>query len=118
MRMLVDGGADEVGGVFHCFAEDGPFAAKLEGINFYVSFPGIVTFKKATNVHEAVAAIPLERMLIETDGPFLAPEPHRGKRCESAFVPLTAQRIAEIKGVTIDEVARITTANCGTLFGI
>jgi TatD DNase family protein len=105
-----------VGGVFHCFSEDAAFARKLREIGFYVSFPGQITFKKADAVRAVCKEIPLEQILVETDGPFLAPEPHRGKRCEPAFVVDTARMIASVKGLSLEEVAEITTRNAVTLF--
>jgi TatD DNase family protein len=115
-RVLKEHHAAEVGGVFHCFAENAEFAARLWEIGFYVSFPGVLTFKKTQDVRDVCAAIPLEQILIETDAPFLSPEPHRGKRCEPAFVVETAKRLAEIKGLSLEEVAAITTANALKLF--
>jgi TatD DNase family protein len=115
-RVLKEHRAEEIGGVFHCFAENAEFAARLWDIGFYVSFPGVLTFKKTQEVRDICAEIPLERILIETDSPFLAPEPHRGKRCEPAFVVETAKRLAEIKGLSLEEVAAITTANALKLF--
>jgi TatD DNase family protein len=115
-KMLVEHNARDVGGVFHCFAENAEFAAQLWDMGFYVSFPGLLTFKKAQEVRDICSAIPLEQILIETDAPFLAPEPHRGKRCEPAFVVQTAKRLAEIKGLSLEEVAAITTANTLKLF--
>jgi TatD DNase family protein len=87
-------------------------------MGFYVSFPGLLTFKKAQEARDICKAIPLEQILIETDAPFLAPEPHRGKRCEPAFVAETAKRLAEIKGLSLEEVAAITTANTLKLFSL
>ena len=115
-KILHERNARDVGGVFHCFAENADFAARLWDMGFYVSFPGLLTFKKAQEVRDICAAIPLEQILIETDAPFLAPEPHRGKRCEPAFVVQTAKRLAEIKGLSLEEVAAITTANTLKLF--
>jgi TatD DNase family protein len=115
-KLLHERTARDVGGVFHCFAENAEFAARLWDMGFYVSFPGLLTFKKAQEVRDICAAIPLEQILIETDAPFLAPEPHRGKRCEPAFVVQTAKRLAEIKGLSLEEVAAITTANTLKLF--
>lgn len=109
-------GADKVGGVFHCFAEDARFAARLREINFLVSFPGPLTFKKAQRTRDICAAIPLEQIMLETDAPFMAPEPYRGKRCESAYMVETAKHLAAIKGVSLDEIADITTANALRLF--
>ncbi|MEY4669170.1 MAG: hypothetical protein RL518_1869 [Pseudomonadota bacterium] len=118
LALLKERNARDVGGVFHCFAENAEFAARLWEIGFYVSFPGLLTFKKAQEVREICKAIPLERILVETDAPFLAPEPHRGKRCEPAFVAATAARLAEIKGLSLEEVAAITTANTLKLFSL
>jgi TatD DNase family protein len=109
-------GTQEVGGVFHCFSEDAAFAARLHEINFKVSFPGQLTFKKADSIREVCAAIPIEQIMIETDSPYLAPEPHRGKRCEPAFVVETAKRLAQVKGLSLEQVAAITTANALKLF--
>lgn len=116
LDMLLKHGARDVGGVFHCFSEDAAFATKLRDIGFYVSFPGQVTFKKADAVRAVCKEIPIEQILVETDGPFLAPEPHRGKRCEPAFVRETAKMIAAVKGLSLEEVAAITTRNVLTLF--
>lgn len=116
LRILTEHGAADVGGVFHCFSEDATFAKRLRDINFRVSFPGQITFKKADAVREICKAIPLEQILIETDSPFLSPEPHRGKRCEPAFVVETARRIAAIKGLSLEELAAITTSNARSLF--
>jgi TatD DNase family protein len=108
--------AADVGGVFHCFSEDAEFAERLREINFRVSFPGQLTFKKAHQVREVCRAIPLEQILVETDAPYLAPEPYRGKRCEPAFVVETTKMLAQIKGLSLEEVAAITTRNALTLF--
>lgn len=109
LAILKEMQAEKIGGVFHCYAEDQHFAEKLAEINFLVSIPGSITFKKAQDYRDIVAAIPLEQIMIETDAPFLAPEPHRGKRCESALIVHTAQKIAEIKGMTLEELTAITT---------
>lgn len=110
--------AEEVGGVFHCYSEDALFAEKLHDINFLVSFPGTATFKKSHAVREAIANIPLSQIMIETDSPFMAPEPHRGKRCEPSFVIETAKAISQTKGVTFEEVAQTTTATALKFFKI
>lgn len=104
------------GGLIHCFSGDKEVARRFLDLGFYLSIPGVVTFKKALEIQEAAASIPLERMLVETDGPFLAPEPWRGKRNEPAYTLYTAEKIAELKGVSLDEVARRTTANVAELF--
>ncbi len=105
-------------GVFHCYTGSLAPAIEAVGLGFYVGFTGIVTYKNAALVQEAVQAVPLERILIETDAPFLAPELHRGKRCEPAFVVEVAQKIAEIKGLELAEVEKATTENARQLFGI
>jgi TatD DNase family protein len=116
LQLLQEGNAHEVGGVFHCYAENAAFAARLWSIGFYVSFPGILTFKKADDMRAICAEIPLEQILIETDSPYMAPEPFRGKRCEPAFVVETAKKLALIKGITFEEVARATSSNTRKLF--
>ena len=108
--------AAQVGGVFHCFAEDTAFAKKLLDINFLVSFPGSVTFKKADSLRQVVKEVPLSQIMVETDAPFLAPEPFRGKRCESAFVIKTAECIAALKNISVEELAQVTTDNAERLF--
>ncbi len=118
LEILKEMEAEKIGGVFHCYGEDAHFAEKLRAMNFLISFPGIITFPKATNVHEAARDIPLEQIMVETDAPYLAPVPYRGKRCESAYVRHTAERLAEIKKVTFEEVARITTENALRFYGI
>ncbi len=116
LDILIEMKASEVGGVFHCYAEDANFAKKLAAINFLVSFPGTLTFKKAENVREIAKTIPLSQIMVETDAPYMAPEPYRGKRCESAFVVETAKMLAHIQGVSLEECARITTENAKRLF--
>lgn len=116
LRVLVEHGAKDVGGVFHCFSEDVAFASKLGEIGFKISFPGQLTFKKAEQVRSVCEQLPLEQIMVETDAPFLAPEPHRGKRCEPSFVVETARRLATIKGVSLEELAHVTTSNALSLF--
>jgi TatD DNase family protein len=118
LRVLEEHGAAEVGGVFHCFSEDVAFAQRLRDLNFKVSFPGQLTFKKAETLRKVCEQVPLDQILIETDSPFLAPEPHRGKRCEPAFVVETARRLASIRGIPLEELARITTSNALSLFTV
>lgn len=103
-------------GVMHCFSGNAAFAEEVMALGFYISIPGVVTFKSAVDLAEAVRAVPLERMLLETDAPFLAPAPWRGRRNEPAFVYYTARKIAELKGCGLHEVARRTTANACDLF--
>lgn len=111
LEILIANSAYKVGGVFHCYSENADFAAKLREINFMVSFPGILTFKKSEEMRKTAAAIPLDQIMLETDGPYLAPEPYRGKRCESAFMLKTAEVLAKIKGISIQELASTTTSN-------
>ncbi|MFO1462972.1 MAG: TatD family hydrolase [bacterium] len=118
LQVLVAEGAREVGGVFHCFSGDYEFGKRVLDENFHVSFTGIVTFKKAETTQDAARRLPLERMLIETDAPFLAPVPHRGKRNEPAYVAFVAQKIAELKGLSVEEVASRTTENARRLFSL
>ena len=105
-------------GVFHCFSGSVELAKWLVARGWYVGFTGVVTFKNARRALEVVQAIPIERILIETDCPYMAPEPHRGRRNDSRFVPLVAAKIAEIKGIPPEEAGRITAENAKTLFGM
>ncbi|MFQ5441312.1 MAG: TatD family hydrolase [Thermodesulfobacteriota bacterium] len=118
LAILGEEGAEDVGGVFHCFSGSPQMAAKALKMGFYLSFTGVVTFPKATSLVEAIKKIPVEKMLLETDCPYLAPVPERGKRNEPAFLVHTALKIAELKGLSPGDVARITTQNAGELFGI
>ncbi|NIA30978.1 MAG: YchF/TatD family DNA exonuclease [Actinobacteria bacterium] len=104
-------------GVFHCFAGDQYMADQVLEMGFHISFTGNITFKNYRRT-DVVNHVPLEKLLVETDCPFLTPVPHRGKRNEPAFVHFVAQKIAEIKGVPVNEVARITTANAVNLFAM
>ncbi|MDH3969445.1 MAG: TatD family hydrolase [Rhodospirillales bacterium] len=104
------------GAVIHCFTAGPELARAALDLGFYISLAGIVTFKKAEALCETVRQVPLERLLVETDAPYLAPVPKRGKRNEPAFVVHTAERVAELKGVTAAELARVTTENFHRLF--
>lgn len=117
LTILKEEEAREVGGVFHCFSGDYAFGKKVIDENFLVSFTGIVTFKKALETQDAAKRLPLEKMMIETDSPFLTPVPFRGKRNEPAFVSYVAAKIAELKGLAVEDVARVTTLNAHRLFG-
>ena len=103
-------------GVFHCFTETAEVARAALDMGFYISFSGILTFKNATDLRDIAAWVPLDRMLIETDSPYLAPAPHRGKTNDPSLVPWVARKIAEIKGLKNEEVASHTTDNFLTLF--
>jgi TatD DNase family protein len=104
-------------GVMHCFGGSVQEAQRAVEMGFYLGIGGVVTFKNAT-LAEVVKAMPLERLLLETDAPYLSPVPYRGNRNESSYIPLIAQRVAEIKGIGVEEVARQTTANAAELFGL
>lgn len=110
--------AEEVGGVMHCFSGSEEVAKECMKMNFYISFGGPVTFKNAKKVKEVAAEIPLERLLIETDCPYLTPHPFRGKRNEPAHVKLVAEEIALLKNLPFEEIASVTTENAKKLFGI
>ena len=116
MNLLKRGGPRERPGVFHSFTEDAAYGKRVLDLGYLVSFSGMITFKAAENIRGAAAGLPLSAMLVETDTPFLAPIPHRGKPCEPAFVALTARRLAEVKGTSLEAVADATTANFDRLF--
>lgn len=103
-------------GVFHCFTETATVARAALDLGFMISFSGILTFRNAADLREVAAMVPMERLLIETDSPYLAPVPHRGKTNTPALVPFVAQQIAEIKGLDVDDVGRITASNFDQLF--
>lgn len=109
-------GDSSVAGVLHCFTESWDMASQALDENYYISFSGIVTFKNATALREVARKVPLDRMLIETDSPYLAPVPYRGKQNEPKYVVEVAKCIAELRGVSVAEVAEITTANFDKLF--
>lgn len=116
LAIMAEEGADAVGGVMHCFTESLAVAEQAMAMGFYISFSGIVTFKNAASLREVAAAVPLDRLLVETDAPYLAPVPHRGKRNEPAYVVHVAETIARIKGVALEAVARASRENFFRLF--
>ena len=116
LRIMQEEGAAEAGGVMHCFTETLEMAQAAIALNFYISFSGIVTFKKATQIKEVARTIPLDRILIETDSPYLAPVPFRGKLNQPAYVKHVAQEIASLRGITLAEVGNATTENFRRLF--
>ncbi|MET3700049.1 TatD DNase family protein [Bacillus oleivorans] len=118
VNILREEGANEVGGIMHCFSGSVEIAKQCLDLNFYISLGGPVTFKNAKKPKEVAAAVPLDRLLIETDCPYLAPHPYRGKRNEPSYVSLVAEEIARIKDLTYEEVTAQTTANAKKLFGI
>jgi TatD DNase family protein len=116
LRLMREERAGEVGGVMHCFTEAWEVAEQAIEMGFHISFSGIVTFKNAASIREVAKRVPLERMLVETDSPYLAPVPHRGKSNQPAFVRHVAEEIARLRGLDFAEVARATTANFFDLF--
>jgi TatD DNase family protein len=111
LAILSEEGAKDVGGIIHCFSEDRPFAARALDLDFDLSFSGIVTFANAHAVREALAFAPSDRILVETDSPYLAPVPLRGKKCEPSYIVHTARKLAEVRGVPFEVIAEATTAN-------
>jgi TatD DNase family protein len=118
LRILRDEGVPDAGGVVHCFTGDAPAAEAYVALGLYVSFSGIVTFKNAEPIRQAVQVVPRDRLLVETDSPYLAPVPFRGKRNEPAHVVHVAAKIAELWGSAPDEVARVTAENARRLFAL
>jgi TatD DNase family protein len=118
LAILEDEGARDVGGIIHCFSEDLGFAKRALDLGFYLSFSGILTFKNAHSVHEVARVAPADRILVETDSPYLAPVPLRGKKCEPAFVVHTAKRLAELRGASAGEIETLTTENAARAFGV
>lgn len=116
LRILAEEGASTVGGVLHCFTESWDVAEKALALGFYISLSGIVTFKNALTVKEVARRTPLDRLLIETDAPYLAPVPFRGKVNQPAYVRFVAEEIARLKDVSYDQIATATTANFSRLF--
>jgi TatD DNase family protein len=116
IKILREEGAGQVAGVMHCFTESWEVAQAAMELGFYISFSGIVTFKSAKDLQETCKKVPLDRILIETDSPYLAPIPHRGKTNEPAWVSHVAEFVANLKGVTVEELAKVTTHNFKTLF--
>ncbi|HKY38668.1 MAG TPA: TatD family hydrolase [Polyangiaceae bacterium] len=118
LQVLTEEGASDVGGIIHCFSENKAFAQQALDLNFDISFSGIVTFKKATDIQEVAAWAPADRILVETDSPYLAPVPLRGKRCEPAHVLHTARFVADLRGIGLEEVAQITSENARRRLGV
>jgi TatD DNase family protein len=111
IRIMREEGADEAGGVMHCFTENGSMAAQALEMGFYISFSGIITFKNAAELRQVVKQVPMDRLLIETDSPYLAPVPHRGKSNQPIHVRHVAECVADLKGMTLEAIAEQTTAN-------
>lgn len=118
LRILEEEKAGEMGGVFHCFTENRAVATAALDLGFHISFSGIVTFKNALQIKEVASFVPLDRILVETDAPYLAPVPHRGKLNHPALVRHVAEEVARLKGISMDDLTDATTANFFSLFGI
>ena len=116
VRILREEGAEAVGGVMHCFTGDWASAEAAMAMGFCISFSGIVTFRSAGDLREVAARVPDQWLLIETDSPYLAPEPHRGKRCEPAFVRHVAERLATVRNTSVERIGEITTSNFQRIF--
>ncbi len=118
LRIMREERADEVGGVMHCFTETWDVAGAAIDMGFHISFSGIVSFKTAADLREVAKKVPLERMLIETDSPYLAPVPYRGRRNEPSFVPHVAAAIAAVRGTDAETIGRATSQNFSSLFRV
>lgn len=118
LRQEGEGGTGAAGGVFHCFTETREVARAALALGFYISFSGILTFKNAVELREVAREVPLERCLIETDSPYLAPVPYRGKTNNPSYVPHVAQQLAELKGCSVEAVAEATSRNFERLFKV
>jgi len=116
IQILQEEKADAVGGVMHCFTEDWQTAEQAMNMNFYISFSGVITFKNATAIQEVARQVPEDRLLIETDAPYLAPHPYRGKPNEPAYVRHTAQYLADLRKISLEKLAAVTTENFFRLF--
>ncbi len=116
LAILAEEGAKEAGGVMHCFTESWEVAQGALDLGFYISFSGIITFRSAEALREVARQVPLERMLVETDSPYLAPVPHRGKTNQPAYVRHVAEEVARLHGVSVEEVGRVTSENFFRLF--
>ena len=118
VAILKEEGAEEVGGIMHCYSGSVEIAMECIDMNFYISLGGPVTFKNAKKPKEVAEVVPLDRLLIETDAPYLTPHPYRGKRNEPAYVKLVAEQIAALRGISFEEIANATTENAKKLFDI
>jgi TatD DNase family protein len=116
LRILKEENAQEVGGIIHCFTEDWDFAQQALALNFYISFSGIVTFNSAKEIQEVAKKVPVDRFLIETDSPYLAPVPHRGRPNYPIYVRFVAEQLAKLRGVSVEDIAEHSTANFYRLF--
>lgn len=118
LRLMREERAQDVGGVMHCFTETWDVASAALDLGFHISFSGIVSFRSAADLRDVAARVPLDRMLIETDAPYLAPVPYRGKRNEPSYVPQVAAAIAAVRGCDAETIGRATSQNFFSLFGV
>ncbi|WLV24747.1 TatD family hydrolase [Aciduricibacillus chroicocephali] len=118
LAILEEESAQEIGGIMHCYSDSVDYVDRILALNFHISLGGPVTFKNAKLPKEVAVQVPLEKLLVETDAPFLAPHPNRGKRNEPAYVKLVAEKIAELREMSYEELARVTTENAFRLFNI
>jgi TatD DNase family protein len=116
IRILAEERAGEVGGIMHCFVDDWATAKRAMDLNFLISFSGIVTFRNAAELHDVARRVPLDRMLVETDSPYLAPAPHRGRENQPAYVVHVAERLAALRALPLADIAAATTSNFFRLF--
>ncbi len=117
-RILKEEDVREIGGIMHSFSGDAEWAKKFLDLGMHISFSGVVTFKKALEVQEAAGIVPLDRLLVETDAPYLAPVPYRGKRNEPGYTRYVVEKIAELREMSVEELAKQTTQNAHKLFGL
>ena len=118
LEIMADERAEEIGGVVHCFSYSKEIARQCVKMGFYIGIGGVLTFKNARKMVEVMEDTPMDRILLETDCPYLAPEPYRGKRNSSLYLPYVVQKMAEIKGITTEEVINITRKNAMTMYGL
>lgn len=118
LQIMAQEGAEQVGGVMHCFVEDWEVAQRAMDLNFHISISGIVTFNSAKIIKDVASRVPLDRLLVETDAPYLAPVPHRGRPNEPAYTRLVAEHIAQLRGIPLEQLAAATSANFFKLFNV
>jgi TatD DNase family protein len=116
MKLMQEIHAEEIPGVIHCYSYSKEMAQEFIKMGYYIGVGGVVTFKNAKKLKETVETVPMERILLETDSPYMAPEPHRGSRNDSSYIPYVVQKIAELKEISTDEVESITWENAMRLF--
>ncbi len=118
LEILKEENADKIGGIMHCFASDKKMAREILDLGFYIAFGGLITFKNLNNLREVVKEVPINKILVETDAPYLTPDPYRGKRNEPLYVKYVAEKISEIKGLSKEEIAKKTTQNAKKVYNI